>query len=96
MAGINQVAFGTMCTWWGDPKSALHISDYGDAHYLACPVCRGLLDVSLGEDRFLFYAATVGYSEPFMLWLRGKCFKTPNEARTAYQHRLGNRRRHSR
>lgn len=83
----KRIAYGAGCTWW---DSIAVVSIMAKTRLPCCPHCGGLL---YEVDSLAEWTAAgerheksghPGYAA-FLLWLRGKCFKTTAEARSAYE-----------
>lgn len=88
MSEDDRVVYGASCVWWDYIASAV-----ADENGLpCCPHCRGVLyEMPRGEweesiERYTKESGDMNY--PFLwAWLKGKCYRTLDAARFAYERR---------
>lgn len=81
----NLVVYGMNCRWWDGIENIGH----REGGLPCCPHCRGVLFQMDIDD---WWKAVTKYEEAghpgyraFIEWLKGKCFRTWNEAKAAYE-----------
>jgi len=89
----DRIVYGFFCVWWGGIEEAgKHHS--GTPYLPGCPHCgNGLMQVDDpkvwwdGVDRYE-KDGHPGYRD-FISWLKGKCFRTREDAKAAYESKPG-------
>ncbi len=85
MSADPRIVYGAKCAWWDSIDKAGKI---GPLNIPCCPHCKGVLYEMDSEAEWWKGADEYEKKEPgyrkFMEWLRGKCFKTFEEARQKY------------
>ena len=86
------IAYGRRCLWWDDIAHARvqHVSGLLHARVtFRCPGCAGLCDTYPNENEWLRTARRfeeIGHPGHVDLiwWLKGRCYKTLSDARSAF------------